>query len=248
VTFTLTNGQAYVAEVQDYKSCLFNHWSDTESTTRDRTISISSDTQITAVFNCGGSSGGGGGSTSSVIVNSVNQNGNSISGYYAALYGSGGQVLASGFTSATFSTTSGLSYSVQADNYGSCTFSKWTDGITSDPRTFTATSSPQTFTAVYNCGGSSGSGTSTIDISTVNSGGSPISGYYITLWQNGVQLNSCYSACSFTVNNGQTYQIAAASYGSETFNHWQSDGSTGFETVTVPGTSTTISLTAVYHP
>jgi peptidylprolyl isomerase len=102
VTFTLTNGQAYVAEVQDYKSCLFNHWSDTESTTRDRTISISSDTQITAVFNCGGSSGGGGGSTSSVIVNSVNQNGNSISGYYAALYGSGGQVLASGFTSATF--------------------------------------------------------------------------------------------------------------------------------------------------
>jgi hypothetical protein len=51
------------------------------------------------------------------------------------------------------------------------------------------------------------------------------------------------------VNDGQTYQVEAASYGAETFSHWQNDGATGRETVDVPGSGTvTISLTAVYSP
>jgi hypothetical protein len=104
-------------------------------------------------------------------------------------------------------------------------------------------SSALSFTAVYNC-----SGTSAINVSTVNSAGTPITGYYTTLWQNGVQVNSCFSPCSFTVKGGQTYQVLADSYGSETFSHWQNDGATGYETVNVPSTGTTISLTAVYSP
>lgn len=101
----------------------------------------------------------------------------------------------------------------------------------------------------FSVGGAGGSGTSTIDISTINSYGSAITGYYVTLWQYySVPLQSCYSPCSFTVNNDQFYQISAASYGSETFGHWQNDGSTWLETVIVPSTNTTISLTAVYFP
>jgi len=73
-------------------------------------------------------------------------------------------------------------------------------------------------------------------------------GHYVTLWQDGAQLSSCFSPCTFLVNNGQTYQVAAASYGPEAFNHWQNDGATGAETVDVPGTSTTVTLTAVYSP
>jgi hypothetical protein len=82
----------------------------------------------------------------------------------------------------------------------------------------------------------------------VNGAGSAITGYYITLWQYGVKLQSCFSACSFTVNDGQSYQVAASSYGAETFSHWQNDGSTGMDTVSVPSASTTISLTAVNSP
>jgi hypothetical protein len=82
----------------------------------------------------------------------------------------------------------------------------------------------------------------------VNGAGSAITGYYITLWQGGTFVTDCFSACSFTVNDGQTYQVAASSYGAETFSHWQNDGSTGMETVIVPSASTAISLTAVYSP
>ena len=89
---------------------------------------------------------------------------------------------------------------------------------------------------------------STINVSTVNSAAHPITDYYITLWQGGTQISSCFSACSFTVSSGQTYQVEAASYGTETFSHWQNDGGTGSETVVVPSTSTAISLTAIYSP
>jgi hypothetical protein len=85
-------------------------------------------------------------------------------------------------------------------------------------------------------------------VSTVNSGGSPINGYYTTLWQNGAQLKYCFSPCSFTVNSGQTYQVAVADYGGETFNHWSDGTTTRFHTVVVGSTSSTISLTAVYSP
>ena len=54
---------------------------------------------------------------------------------------------------------------------------------------------------------------------------SQIFGYYATLWENGVMVSSCYSTCSFTVDNGPTYQVAVSDYGNECFSHW-SDGST----------------------
>jgi len=95
---------------------------------------------------------------------------------------------------------------------------------------------------------------STINISTVTPGGTPNIGYHITLWLNGAQIaqiDTCFSYCYFFVTNGQTYQVGAGSNGSETFSHWQNDGSTGLETVSVPTSnnqSYAIQLTAVYTP
>jgi len=185
---------------------------------------------------------------SQLTVASQNTGGAMITGYMTVLYDSSGGVVASGFTPETASTTPGQAYTVMAESYGSCTFTEWSNGVTSDSMSFTATSSAQTLTAVYNCGGSSvvSGGSSTINISTVNAAGSSISGYYITLSQNGAQISSCFSICTFPVNGGQTYQVAASSFGSEIFNHWQNGSSTGIETVNVPSASTTIGLTAVY--
>jgi hypothetical protein len=184
-------------------------------------------------------------------VSAVDQNGNALPGYYAALYQNGNQV-GTGFTSATFQPTAGATYVVQVGNYGSCTFSHWQDtGSTTDQRTFTAQSSALTFTAVYACANSAppaGSGTSTISLSTVNSAGATISGYYSTLWQNGVQLQSCFSQCSFTVNNGQTYQVEVSGYGSESFSHWSDGTATAFHTIATSSSGGTISLTAVLNP
>ena len=61
-------------------------------------------------------------------------------------------------------------------------------------------------------------------------------------------VDECFSPCTFFVTNGQEYQVAVADYGNAYFAHW-SDGPLDiarFHDLTVPTTTTTISLTAVY--
>jgi hypothetical protein len=142
-SYTLNDGQSYTIQADSYGNCFFAHWAD-GSTGASRSISISSNTQITAVYNCSGTS------SSSLTINSVDQNGNPIFGYYAVLVSSG-SVVATGYTTHTFATNAGQSYSVQVDSYGNCSFSKWADGSTTNPRSFTASSGALTFTAVYKC-------------------------------------------------------------------------------------------------
>ncbi len=57
-----------------------------------------------------------------------------------------------GYTPAAFTTTVGQTYGVRVESYGSCTFSNWSYGVTSDPRTFTAATAPASLTADYSCG------------------------------------------------------------------------------------------------
>jgi hypothetical protein len=142
-TFTLDDGQSYVIQADSYGNCIFAHWSNGE-TSASMPISINANTKVTAVYNCGGTS------DSSVTVQSQDQNGNWIFGYYAALKSSSGAV-ATGYTTKTFVTSAGQSYTVQMASFGSCTFSHWNGGSTKNPRSFTASSSAMTFTAVYNC-------------------------------------------------------------------------------------------------
>jgi DNA-binding beta-propeller fold protein YncE len=126
--FPLTAGQTYTVQADSYGSCYFDHWQDTGSSNSWRMVSITSDTQITAVYNCNIP----GASSSSVTLQAIDVNdnatGNSIFGYYATIFGSNGNVLATGLLPVTFPTTAGESYTVQVDNYGSCVFEQWTSG------------------------------------------------------------------------------------------------------------------------
>jgi len=159
-TFGLDDGQSYVVQVDNYGSCDFDHWADTGNTNPSRLISVQSNTQIAAIYNCGGGS-------SKVTINSIDQKGNPLSGFYIALL-EGGNVIATGFTTTAFTASAGASYGLQADSYGNCTFSNWSDGVRGNPRWFTATGGLQSFTAVYACGGGSdqegGGGLGTITI------------------------------------------------------------------------------------
>jgi hypothetical protein len=147
----LNDGQTYSLEADSYGSCQFAYWLDSGSTNSVRTISITSDTQLTAVYNCG-TGGGGGGNSPSVTIESVNQNGAPITGYWTVLYGPHGGQLATGYTTKTFGgLTSGTQYSVELDSYAGCQFSHWQDTSSgSDVRSFTA-SGAQTFVGVYTC-------------------------------------------------------------------------------------------------
>ena len=188
--------------------------------------------------------------TSLLTVDTVDQSGNAITGYYTVLDQNGGPV-GTGFSPAAFTVSSGVSYAVGVQDYGSCHFDHWTDtGSTDRQRTFTASSGAQTMTAMYDCGTTTttSGGTSTITVSGVSSSGSTMTGYYATLWQNGAMVQSCFTSCSFTVSNGQTYQVAVADYGNEAFSHWSDGTLARFHTVVVPGSATAVSLTAVYSP
>ena len=90
-------------------------------------------------------------SASSVTVNSIDQNGTTIFGYYAILSDSGGNKIATGYTQVTFSTTAGKQYAVQMENYGKCTFSHWSNGLTSSEAVVTAKSGDKALNAVFVC-------------------------------------------------------------------------------------------------
>lgn len=182
-------------------------------------------------------------SGSQVAVTSQDTSGNTISGYYTVLMDSSGNVLATGYTPATFATTSGSSYQVQVDDYGNCTFINWSDGVTSDPRPFTASSGALSFTAVYYCGGTSAPGTSVLTIDAQLNGGGAIDGLYTILYQGGNVVATGYSPARFVLTNGQPYEVEVDGYGSNYFQYWSDTGSVN--SVRAVTTSTSLSLTAV---
>jgi hypothetical protein len=65
-------------------------------------------------------------------------------------------------------------------------------------------------------------------------------------------VQSCFSPCTFDVQNGQTYRVIVDNFAQYTFVHW-SDGTDnalpwgGWHNVTVPGATSALSLTAIYN-
>ena len=205
--------------------------------------------------------------TSSLTVTSQDTSGSTISGYYTVLLDSRGRTLATGFTPVTFTldlTVPTTSYSVLVENFNGVVFDHWVDTNTADnPRDVSVALDPTlatgslTITAVYTDTNAIPAGDSRISVTTINLQGQQILGYYTTLWQNCqdqtqfgncVFLGECFSPCSFLVTNGGKYQVAVADYGTEVFTHWTDNTVNRFYDLTVPGATTTISLTAVYTP
>jgi hypothetical protein len=90
-------------------------------------------------------------SSPEVTVNSVDQHGATIFGYYVLFSDSSGHLLQTGFTPHTFSAMAGQKYTVQVENYQGCTFSNWTNGVKTPELTLQASSGGNAFTAVFNC-------------------------------------------------------------------------------------------------
>jgi hypothetical protein len=143
-TFSTTAGQTYIVQANSSgNGCIFSQWSDGVANNPRSFTAVSGGLTLTAVYDCATT-------TSSVSVNSINQGESSISGSLALEQND--TVVASGVTAAILTTTVGQTYAIRADSYGSCTFSKWSDGVSSDSLSFNATSGGQSFTAIYNCG------------------------------------------------------------------------------------------------
>jgi hypothetical protein len=168
VTFSLAGSQSYTVSVQDYGDYVFDHWKDTGSKNRDRTISISSDTSIVAVYRNVNSpassstpsstpSSTSSGGHSSLTISSENSQGNSISGYYTTL-SQNGAVITTGFTVVTFTLDNGQTYTVSVQDYGDYVFDHWKDtGSKNRDRTISISSDTNIVAVYRNINGDSSS-------------------------------------------------------------------------------------------
>jgi hypothetical protein len=251
--FTIQNGVEYQAQIDNYGNECFAYWI-TGSTSNVINIDFggaSSASQVQAFYKPCNGGGGSSSGTSQLTVASQDTSGNAIHGYYTILYNSGGSAVATGFTPKTFTLTNGASYSVQVDNYGSCNFAKWSDGQTANPRPVSITSAT-TLTAIYNCGGSSGTG-STVNLHVYSENyhaNTVITGYYVVLYQDGKVVATGFTPTSFHLIQGQTYTIQADSYGSCQIDHWigvPGQPATGIPNpVTFVASSSDVGFTAEY--
>ncbi|MCL5067249.1 MAG: hypothetical protein M1368_02705, partial [Thaumarchaeota archaeon] len=83
-----------------------------------------------------------------LTIQSVDQNGASISGFYTVVQSASGTVLDTGYTPLTYTATTGTQYLVTADSYGNYVFNHWSIGSTSQTITVTPSQST-TLTAYY---------------------------------------------------------------------------------------------------
>ena len=162
---------------------------------------------------------------SQVSVSSKDSQDSTIAGYYVALYDSGGKVVATGYTPTALATTAGASYAIEADSYGTCSFTNWSDGVMDNPRHFTASSGAISFTAVYDCGGGPPPGVSYLTVDTQLSGGQVLDGFYTVLLQGGNVVATDFTPAKFALTNGQTYSVEVEGYGSYNFQYWSDTGS-----------------------
>jgi hypothetical protein len=137
--YAATVGTQYSVYVADYKSLVFDHWADTGSLIRARTISVSTDTAVSAAFV--DTSGPPPPGESKISINTVNSAGADISGAYVS-YWSNASVLqgctspcsaSQGFLTYCYSPCStflpnGATYYVAVADFINETFSHWSDG------------------------------------------------------------------------------------------------------------------------
>jgi hypothetical protein len=245
-TFTVNDGQTYTVQVDGYRACHFDYWSDSGSASQ--TVSISNDTTYTAFMSCAR-----GGVQSDIDVQTFNQNGDYLSGYHTTFL-LNSQVVGSCFSWCSLSVSNGATYQVAVSNYGDCTFSHWGDGNTDkyDDVNFTAeglSSTSVQIDAYYDCIVGGNGVSSSVNVYTFHSNGTQLPGMYTTFWQNGQLLKSCFSPCGYAFSNDVAYQVQVANYGPEAFNHWQDNSTSRAYTVDVTGTtSQVVTLGAYYAP
>jgi hypothetical protein len=244
VQFSLAAG-SYDVIVGDYGGEYFSHWADaTQTRSHAITVGSTGSTSLTAIY-CPQSGCGG----SSILVNSQYSPSGTLSGMYVVL-ASGGQTVATGFTPAVFSTNSGQSYTVTVSDYTNAYFFEWSNGATTRTTTVAATSSQTSLTALYcaksgGCG-SSGSTTSTIEITSRYANGTALQGMYTTVLQGATTVGSGFTPFNFASTNGQTYSITVSDYTNADFSQWSS-GVTS-DTIVVTANTTETTETAIYCP
>lgn len=226
VNFNLNSGQTYTVTPSNYQDITFHHWLDTNSTMATRTVSITQNTNLVAVYVSNShpmpSNNLPPPTQVTINVNSITTNGTSVSGVYTVIKDNNGVVMLAVNTPMSFTATTGQTYTIQISPYeifntGSYTFTSWSDGVTGSVRTITPTQAA-TVTAIYR---NNPQGLKTISVGTANVNGESISGLFLNIspTPRGV-ISSQYSPASWTLEADTAYTVTPQDYGSYFFDHW----------------------------
>jgi hypothetical protein len=235
VTFTLQAGTQYTVSVGDYQDTIFYQW-DNDSTTRARTISISSATTITALYTSqanpapdpGSDPGPGTGDAPAVQPVSATVVENSKTGVAITLQGSDPEGRTLAYYPVTQPTKGALS--LASGNVITYTPYDWQDGPDSfEYVAHNGEEASEPATVSINISDSGAKTTSRVTIISVQEDGTTVTGFWTTLRQGsptGTVINTGFTHLDFTVNNGQTYTVTAGSSTDWQFARWQDNGST----------------------
>jgi hypothetical protein len=217
-TFTLDAGTQYTVTTSDYQQNTFYQW-DNGSTTRARSVTISSDTTVTALYqsptNPPPSS-----SEPTVQPVSATVTENSKTGVAITLQGSG-----SGLTYYPVTQPAKGALSLVDGNIIRYTPYDWHDGPDSfQYAAHDGIQSSAPATVSINITDTGTKTTSRLVVITVFEDGRSHTGASTTLSQGSVTINSGFSHIHYAVNNGQNYIVTMGS-GNNVFVRWQDTGS-----------------------
>lgn len=176
-------------------------------------------------------------STDTVTVDTLSTDGSPLPGIWMTV-SENGVSIASGYSPLTFAATNGQTYQINASNHGLDTLEEWSTGAVSNLISLTA-KQDVVLSAFFQTGP-----TVAINVDTVALDGSPLEGLWITLYQGESLIASGYSPASFSVAPGNQYNVTAANFGDEVFDHW-GGGQTAPSILVTPATGS--SLTAFYE-
>jgi len=255
-TFLAAAGPAYSLQVYGYGSCTFSHWSGGALSDPLAFAATGAALSFTAVYDCVGAVDT---THSSIFVSSEYTSGAALMGVYAVLE-LGGSTVATGFAPVTFTTTSGLNYSITISDSANTAFSQWSNGIASDTIFVTANATKTSLTALFcptTCPsgaggvgrGSGPTGSITVTGSNLVSGAA-VSGMYVDLRLNDNHVESGYTPVTFSgLQQGTKYLIVVYGYGDAYFRHFSNGNLQRYSYVTLNATAgqTSYSMNALYE-
>ncbi|MFI5416945.1 MAG: fibronectin type III domain-containing protein, partial [Nitrososphaerales archaeon] len=136
LTYTVDANKQYTVCVSNYQTSIFDHWNN-GSTNSCRTVTPTQSMTLTAYYK----------TSVNINVRSLGLDGSPITGLWTEI-SAANKIVKTGYTTLSYSGSSGTSYTVCVSNYQNYVFDHWNNGSTNSCRTVTPTQAT-TLTAYY---------------------------------------------------------------------------------------------------
>jgi hypothetical protein len=178
-------------------------------------------------------------------IYAVDATGNNLTGISAVLT-QNRKTISSGFMPITFTLSNSVTYSVRVLDYASYTFDHWSDGSTLRTRVLSLASDTQLKVFYRNVGAPAPLGMTLLSVAAVDSTGKPLTGFDVSVWQEGTLVATSFTPTTFVLKDGMQYQVTVSSFGNYKFDHWSDGVKNSLHLVSGSSATPSIKLIAAY--